>query len=71
MWTSHTSPNINPRTPDHRTSKSHSWTNGKTSRNHTNDPGMQIKVLLPRISKKNPTMGNAMRGLHQVQENQQ
>ena len=58
MRRSHTSSNINPRTPDHRTSKSHSWTNGKTPRDHKSDPGMQIKKLLPRISKMNQTMGN-------------
>ena len=70
MWTSHTSPNINPRTPNHRTFKSHPWTIGKTPRDHKNDPRMQIKTLLPRISEKNQTMGNAMRTLYQVQKNQ-
>ena len=34
-------------------------------------PRMQIKILLPGISKKNQTMGNAMRRLYQVQKNQQ
>ena len=48
-----------PLQPDHRTSKSHSWTNGKTPRDHKNDPGMQIEILLHRISKKNQTTGNA------------
>ena len=32
---------------------------------------MQIKILLPRIRKKNQSIGNAKRGLHQVQRNQQ
>ena len=36
-----------------------------------NDPRMQIKFLLSGISKKNQTMGNAMRILHPVQKNQQ
>ena len=32
---------------------------------------MQIEILLPRFSKKNQTMGNAMRRLHQIQKDQQ
>ena len=34
MRTSHASSNINPRTPNHGTTESHSRTKGKTSRNH-------------------------------------
>ena len=71
MWTSHTSPNIYPRTPNHRTAESHPWTNWKTSRNHQNDPRMQIEILLPWLGKENQTMGHAMRRLHQIQKNQQ
>ena len=71
MWTSHTSPNINPRTPDHRTAESHSRTNGKAPRNHQNDPRMQIEILLPWLSKENQTMRIAMRRLHRIQKNQQ
>ena len=32
---------------------------------------MPIKVLLPRISKEDQTVGNAMRRMHQIQTNQQ
>ena len=32
---------------------------------------MLIKVLLPRTSKEDQTVGNAMRRLHQIQTNQQ
>ena len=71
MRTSHASSNINPRTPNHRTTESHSRTNGKTSRNHQNDPRMQIEILLPWLGKEDQTMGNAMRRLHQTQKNQQ
>ena len=44
MRTSHAPSNINPRTPNHRTAESHPRTNGKTSRNHQNDPRMQIEI---------------------------
>ena len=71
MWTSHISPNINPRTPDHRTAESHPRKNGKASRNHQNDLRMQVKILPPWLSKENQTMGNPMRRLHQIQKNQQ
>ena len=46
-------------------------TNGKTSRNHQNDPRMQIEILLPWLGKENQTKGIAMRRLHQIQKNQQ
>ena len=52
MRASHTSPNTNPRTSDHRTLKSHPWTDGETPRDHKNDPRMQIKILLPGIAKR-------------------
>ena len=32
---------------------------------------MPIKILLPRISKENQTVGNVMRRMHQIQTNQQ
>ena len=56
---------------DYRTSQNNSRTNGKTPRNHKNDPRMQIEILLPRISKKNQTMGATVCRLHQMQKNQQ
>ena len=56
--------NINPLTPNNRISKSISRINGKTPRNHDDDPRMQIKILLPRISQKNQTMGIAVRRLY-------
>ena len=71
MRTSHTSSKTNPWSLDYRISESNPWTDGKTSRNHENDPRMQIKVLVPWISKKNQTMGTTMRKLHQIQKNQQ
>ena len=71
MRTSHAPSNISPRTPYHRTTESHSRTNGKTPGNHQNDPRMQIEILLPWLSKEDQTMGNAMRRLHQIQTNQQ
>ena len=66
MWTDHTPLDTHTRTPNHRTTDSISWTDGKTPWNHKDDPRMQIKILLPGISEKNQTMGNAMRRLHQV-----
>ena len=71
MRSSYTQPNTNPRTLDYRTSENNPWTNGKTPRDHKNDPRMPIKVLLPWLSKKNQTVGNAMWRLHQIQTNQQ
>ena len=71
MWPSHSPSNFSPRIFNHRTLESNSWTNGKASRNHKNDPRMPIKILLPRISKEDQTVGNAMRRMHQIQTNQQ
>ena len=71
MWTSHPPSNINPRAPDCGTPESNPWTNGKTPRDYQNDTRMQIQILLPWTGKKNQTVGNAMRGMHQIQENQQ
>ena len=71
MWTSYPPPNINSRTLGYRTLEGNTWTNGKTPGDYKNDSRMPIKVLLPRPSKKNQTVGNAMRRLHQIQTNQQ
>ena len=68
VWTSHSSSDITPRTPNYGTPKSNPGSNGKTPRNHKYDSGMQIQILLP--GQKNQTMGTAMRGLHQIQQNQ-
>ena len=70
MRPSHTSLNTNPRAFGYGTSQSHSWTNGKTPRDHENNPRMQIKILIPWVSKKNQTMGTTMRSLHQIQKKQ-
>ena len=42
MRTSHPSPDTNPRTPNYRTPKSNSRSNGETPKNHKNDSRMQI-----------------------------
>ena len=51
MWTSHTSPSINPRISDNRTPESNKRTDGKTLSNHKNNSEMQIKRPLSCISK--------------------
>ena len=66
MWASHTSPKINPRTSHIRTTGSDTRTDGKTPRNHKNDSGMQIKLLLSWISTKNQTIGTELQRLHQI-----
>ena len=43
--------------------------NGKTPRNYNDDPGMQVEILLSRISKENPRMGIKLPRLQSKQEN--
>ena len=71
MRTSHSSPDTYTRTSNLRTTESNTWTDGKTPWNHKDDPRMQIKKLLPKPGKKDPTMGIEVRRLHQIQKNQQ
>ena len=47
--------------------KSNTRTNGKTPRDHQNDPRLQIKILLPRLGKKNQAIGLNLQKLHQIQ----